>query len=326
MNSFISLISDADLHKEFTRDIRDRYLDQKFLYSNPENADRYYELHHANKSKIIKRFVNEDYYEFLKKNLGKKKQHIAFVSLGCGNAEKEKIALSKLTQEGWEFFYIGVDASERMLELAEKNLSNLPFEQHFIKTDFIDDAFKDEIVELTKHSDRRLLSFLGNTLGNVNQTNIADILYNSLDKGDLLWLDVVVRRDLSMENEMKTFNRYASYLKDDEVKRFFFAPLADIKVPFDSGEIMMKMDKEYSVGAIIFTFYFHFNEKVVLSIDNEKVHFLPAEEIKLQKIRVYHPETMIKFFNEHEFNLVNHALKGEKGQFMFIKGSDKDQE
>lgn len=323
MVSFISLINESELHKEFSRDIRDRRLDQKFLYTDPESADTYYDLHHSHKSGIKKSFSNDDYYTFLKKNLGNTKQKIGVISLGCGNAEKEKEALAKLSLDGWELIYIGVDSSMRMLELAQENLKDAPYERKFIQTDFIDDSFKDEIVELTKQCDRKLFAFLGNTLGNVNQTNIADILYNSLDVNDLLWLDVVARNDVSMENEMKTFNRYSSYLTDEKIKYFFFHPLSKLNIPFDSGDLMMRASKETSVGAMLFIFYFHFNKKIVSTIDNEKIHFLPGEEIGLQKIRVYHPETMITFFTEHEFALLDSTQKGNKGQFIFTKSTNK---
>jgi hypothetical protein len=317
MNKIISYISDTELENEFYRDVRDRYIDQKFLYQGEDSVDGYYNLEHEHVEEVE---GGSDYSEYTKviEKLLVKNTRSAFISLGCGNASIEKNALKQALSNGYSITYVGVDTSLGMLEEAKKNLEDLPIDKVFLQIDMIDDRFKEKIAAATQECDNRIFAFIGGTLANVNQTNIADSMYNILEKNDYLWVDVRIRPDTNMETNMKIFNRYERYVYDG-TERWWFIPLEKIGVPFTSGKMNMKMVYEHSVGALHFMFYFTFTEKVVVHVDGNTIHFLPNEEVKLQTIRVYHPETLKNFFKEHEFNLVLQEIDGEDGQFIFKK-------
>lgn len=319
MSPIREYISKEELEKAFEQGVRDRYIDQKFLYIDKEGADNYYNA--AKKDREPSSSVNlssEDYFNFLKDHIhiGQK---IALISLGCGNASLEKLSIKKLVEEGYDIMYVGIDISKPMLHLAQENLAEIDIEKHFIETDFFSESFKEEIVYLTEGCNTRIFAFIGGTLGNVNQTNIADTLYNLLSKEDVLWIDVRIRPDTSLESNMLLFNRYASFLDNPNQVRFIFHPMSMINVPLSSGKINLVTIHEKTVGALLFRFYFKFDQKVIINLHGERIHFLPDEEIKLQNIRVYHPETLISFFKEHEFRFVDMQIKNGRGEFIFRK-------
>ena len=104
----------------------------------------------------------------------------------------------------------------------------------------------------------------------------------------------------------------------DGAVAFFFNPLEGIGVNISSGRMGLKTSREDSVGSLLFTYYFKFKKKVVVTLRNETIHLLPSEEIDLLNIRVYHPGTMVKFFKNHDFKLLSKLPNSNKEeQFMF---------
>ena len=318
MEKIISYVSNKELEKEFAKDVRVRNVNQKFFYLDKVSAESYYKTAYKDRKHLKMQFAGTEYFKFLENNIDPKEKNI-LISMGCGNAEPEREILKEFLKNNFPFDYIGVDISKPMLNMSKKMLGGVKTTKKFVRADFSEDDFIHGIAGLTKNYDKKIAAFLGLTLGNVNQTNIADILFNVLSEGDLLWIEVLTRPDLSMESDMKIFNRYTAYLKDKDEIKFFFHPLGKIGVPFSSGKLNLKTTQEKSVGALLFTFYFTLKEKVVIDIHNETVHLLPDEEIELLSIRVYQPDTLITFFEEHGFTLINRQAKGSREQIMFKK-------
>jgi len=65
---------------------------------------------------------------------------------------------------------------------------------------------------------------------------------------------------------------------------------------------------KYSVGAILFNFFFLFNKKVVIKARNEVIHFLSEKRLNLLNIRAYYLDTLNNFFKEHGFQLVQSKI------------------
>ena len=316
MNKVLKLVSEEELKSEFAQDVRQRYIEQRFLYVVPCGAKKYYQAHDIKPGQeVVENPATEYYYHFLINHITKNEK-IAFVSLGCGNSFAEKIALKKLSKEKYNVAYIGVDIAEPMLEMAEKNLEEIDIEKRFIQADILTDHFRDTIRETTSDCSKRIYAFFGGTIGNVNQTDIADTMYNIMLPEDLLWIDVRIRAEKTMESELKFFNRYTEFLTNHQSK-FIFNPLNQIGVPIESGSLNLRTENEESVGALMFNFYFRFDTKVVVELNNSTVHFLPNEEVLLHTIRVYHPDTFAKFFNGHELDLVALEVRDGRGQFLF---------
>lgn len=318
MKPIISYVSELELAREFVKDVRTRDMNQKFFYLDQSAAENYYITAHKDRDHFINKFSGKEYYDFLKTHIDPIKNNI-LVSLGCGNSEPEKSLLELMVGDSYKVDYAGVDISQPMLEMAEGELKMINIPKKFVRADFSEDEFITEMELLTRGYDTRTIGFWGGTLGNVNQTNIADVLFNILKPGDLLWVEVVTRPDTTLETDMKLFNQYTGYLNDKDEVEFFFSPLKKIRVPFSSGKLNLKTTKERSVGALLFTFYFTFTQKVVLNIDDEIIHILPEEEIKLFDIRFYQPDTLINFFTEHGFTLVSRQQKNIWEQILFKK-------
>lgn len=318
MEKIISYVSNKELEKEFTKDVRMRNVNQKFFYLDEISAESYYKTTYKDRKHLKEKFTGQEYFKFLKNKINPKEKNV-FISLGCGNSTPEKDTLKELFKNNFHLNYIGIDISKIMLDMAKNTLRDIRLKKKFVCVDFSEDTFIREIGNLTKEHNKKIAAFVGGTIGNVNQTNIADILFNVLSKGDLLWIEVLTRPDLSMESDMKIFNMYAAYLEDKDEVEFFFHPLKKIGIPFSSGKLNLKTTKEKSVGALLFTFCFTFKEKVVINTHNEIIHLLPDEEIELLGIRVYQPDTLISFFEEHGFTLIDRQAKGNYEQIMFKK-------
>lgn len=316
MTPINSLVSDLELDKEMIDCLKNRGLEQKFLYLD-YGAKFYYEAYNKPSSPSPVDFLAESYYELVAKQF-KKKQNIALISLGCGDASSEKIMLKKLKQEGYTFTYFGVDSSRQMLDLAVKNLAELKVENQFLCADIVSEDFCDEISQITDKYDCRAFLFLGGTISNVNQTNIIDSLYNVLKKNDLLFLDIRIRNSLDTSEDLQLFNFYSRYLHDKEMTQWLFSPLCSVGIDPSCGTLNLEMVKEKSIGAILFKFFFLFNKKFVIKLRNDVIHFLPEEKVELLHIRAYYPEDLNTFFKEHNFKLVQSLTNKEIRDGFFV--------
>ena len=302
MTPINSLVSDLELDKELIDCLKNRSLEQKFLYLD-DGADFYYRAYNKPSTPLPVDFSIEDYYDLVAGQF-KKKQHFALVSLGCGDASSDRIMLKRLKREGYNFTYFGVDCSRQMLDLAVENLADLKINCKFLCADIVSEDFRDEIAQLTDDFDCRGFLFLGGTISNVNQTNIIDSLYSVLKKNDLLFLDIRIRNSLDNAEDLQLFNFYAKYLSDQEMVQWLQTPLRNVGIDSNCGTLNLEMVKEKSIGAILFKFFFLFNKKSVIKLRNEVLHFLPEERIELLHIRAYYPESLTAFFKEHDFKLV----------------------
>lgn len=203
-----------------------------------------------------------------------------------------------------------------MLELAEDNLQELDIEKSFILADFSTKEFKDRIKRLVSGYDQRMYALLGRTFNNPNQTQMADRLYNLLEKEDFIWLDVSTRPDLSAETNLKIHFRYKEYLKNKEEMDSQFYPLKALNLSINMGNIKLESTTEESVGALKFLFSFVFKETQVINFNSseEIIHLGKGQAISLLHIRIYHLPTLIKFLESFSFKLINSEIKKmEKG-------------
>lgn len=274
--------------------VKKRQMDQKFVYLW-DGAKKYYTVA-ATKDDDI-HVVWKRYYTFFKEKIHlSKKSSFAFVSLWCGNALQEKFVLQKLIQDGYNFTYIAVDASKSMIHLAKETLSDVSWiDKIFVCADFCDTNFVKNMNKLTKNIDHKIFFFFWRTFGNPNQTNIADSLFNMLGENDYLWFDVLWRDNTNASVKIKIFERYTAYVKNQKYLNLFFTPLAALWLSLSQGKFLLKTNDESSVWAIVYSFFFVFEKKAVITIEGETLHFLPWEKINLIQIRNYDIERLIHF-------------------------------
>ncbi len=316
MSVFQQWGSENESYDELIQHFKKRWLDQKFLYfwwwaeqyygARPKNDPSQSLLSHSDLKKGF------DYVERFEANLidivrGK---HFALISLGCGNSCQEKPLLIELTKQGLDFVYIGVDSSQSMLELTQENLKDITWLKiHLVCADIFSLHFVRNIRNITSHYEMNIFSFLGRTFGNLNQTSITDSLYNILRPDDYVRFDALSRDPNDTQMKIRLFDRYSSYLRNENKNDFYLTPLHKVGVPSDHWKMILETSNEPSTWAMVFGFYFLFTKKTVVNFRWEVIHFLPDERVNLIDIRNYDWQTLIDFFENHNFQLINH----EKG-------------
>ncbi|MBD3310928.1 MAG: methyltransferase domain-containing protein [Candidatus Magasanikbacteria bacterium] len=309
--------SEQELKKEIYKHFKEFKVFKQTAFYVDKGACMYYDLSPAKKPHLLA--LKEKYYPFLRRNCCKNKdKKVAVISLGCGNAGKEKDIFGRFYKDGFNFKLFGVDSSEGMIELAEKNLSESKFDYKLLCADFS----KEDFIKKLKHEladfDVKVYAFLGCTFGNVEQDYMADILYDMLEKGDKLWMEVAVRSEINEKGDMLLFERYLKYLDQDVRRDFYFRPLKEIGIPYENGEMFLSMIKEENLNDLKFIFRFKILKKTVVCFDGRTVTLLPGTIVDLITIRVYDADGLVNFFEERNFKFIAKECNGV-GQFLFEK-------
>ncbi|MCF7835000.1 L-histidine N(alpha)-methyltransferase [Candidatus Gracilibacteria bacterium] len=317
MNKIYNLISDGDLNDELSYCLRNRTLEQKFLYMN-KGAGTYYDIVKID-SIYHETSIHKFFSEFAEKYIFIKDKNIAIVSLGCGNSEIETFIFENMKKD-FNISYYGVDSSKNMLELSIHKMEHIKnIEKYFICADFSTNEFKRELTQLTTKSDERIFTFFSNTFGNIEPNNIIDILYNLLKTGEKIRLDIRLRSGTTTKDDLKDFEKYHRYLENKETISLFHNPIEEIHIDKKNGTFGLRSSKVEHLNAIKYQYNFIFNKKTSITIKNETITILPGEELKILNIYTYDPDGLINFFEGHNFKLINKSIKEGRGQFLFEK-------
>ncbi|MFZ2150879.1 MAG: L-histidine N(alpha)-methyltransferase [Candidatus Absconditicoccaceae bacterium] len=317
MNQIYNLISDGNLNDELAYCLRNRSLEQKFLYMN-NGANRYYDIVQTD-NVYYGSYTYNFFIDFGLKNIFSKNKNIAIISLGCGNSDIESFIFENLGDD-FKIAYYGVDSSKNMLELSIKRMEKINnIEKYFICADFSTNEFKRELSQLASSSDSKIFTFFSNTFGNINPNNIIDILYNLLKSGEKIWLDVRLRSGKNTKDDLKDFEKYYGYLSSKEMVNLFLNPIEGLSIPQNNGTFSLKTQKIQHLEAIKYQYNFIFNKKTEISIKNETTTILPGEELKIVNIYTYDVDGLIRFFEGHNFKLIENLIQNNRGQFLFEK-------
>ncbi len=315
-NQIYNLISDATLSDEFSFCLRNRTLEQKFLYL--QWANNYYDVVDTDKVYYAS-YPYELFVDFGTKYVFSKNKKMAVISLWCGNSDIESFIFEHLDHT-YHIDYYGVDSSKNMLELSLERMKKIKHvNKNFICADFSTNEFKRELSQLTINDDIKVFTFFSNTFGNINPNNIIDILYNLLKPGEKIWLDVRLRSGKSTKDNLKDFEKYYTYLSNKEVNNFFSNPIEWLNISRDFGEFVLKTHNIEHLEAINYQYSFVFNKKVTITIKNETTTILPGEELQIVNVYTYDTDGLINFFEGHNFRLIQKFIKDTRGQFLFEK-------
>jgi len=309
-----ALVSDLDMEKWLIDNLKDRKILQKFLYLW-NSADKYYDAYFN--WQIDPSSIN--HFDFIGKYMDKSKK-LAIISLGCGNSSQEKQMLIDLKNQWYNFTYFWVDISRKMLTLALENLADLDIEKRFIMADIMSEHFRQEISTITKNYDVRFYCFLGRTFCNTNQTNSTDSFYNLLDNNDFLWFDVYTRENDDEITKSRILDRYNRYIIDHDNEKkinFQFSVLESLWVNNLDWKFVLDMKSEKSIWSLVFSFYYFFTKKSIISFRNETVHILPWEKIELYEIRNYYKPQFLDFFEQHNFKNVDYKSEPYLWDWLF---------
>lgn len=317
MNQIYNLISDWDLNDELSYCLRNRTLEQKFLYMN-NWANRYYDI--VNTDNVYYwLYPHSLFVDFWEKHIFHKNKNISIVSLWCWNSDIESFIFENLNDK-FEIDYYWVDSSKNMLELSINRMEKINnIEKNFICADFSTNEFKRELSQLTAKSDLKIFTFFSNTFGNINPNNIIDILYNLLKPGEKIRLDVRLRSGKAAKDDLKDFEKYYGYISSKEMLNLFLNPIEWLGIPKNSGTFSLSTQKIEHLEAIKYQYNFTFNQKTEITIKNETTTILPWEELKIVKIYTYDADWLISFFEWHNFKLIANLIQNNRWQFLFEK-------
>ncbi len=317
MNNIYNLISDWQLNDELSYCIRNRILEQKFLYLN-NWADCYYDI--VNTDDIYYQdYPYSLFIDFWMKNIFSKDKKIALVSLWCGNSAIETFIFEHLKDE-FNMDYYWVDSSKNMLELSIKKMNLIKnVEKNFICADFSTNEFKRELSQLTSGADERMFTFFSNTFWNIKPNNIIDILYNLLKTGEKIWLDVRLRTGKKTKDDLKDFENYYWYLSNKEMLNLFLNPMKSLGISKEDWVFGLNTQKIEPLEAVKYQYNFIFNNKKEITIKNERTTILEWEELKIVNIYTYDPAWLIKFFKWHNFKMIDSLIREWRWQFLFEK-------
>ncbi len=317
--SVYNIISDSDITSEVSKCLRNRVLDQKFLY-DWNAAELYYKFYEEDPLFTHENRHNDelDIKWFWIKNCFKQWEKSCLISLWCWNSHIEKDLFENLDQERYSLDYIWVDLSKDMLKLSEKQLSHLNINKKLICADFSSEKFIDEIYRITKKYDKRIFTFFSNTFGNINHTNIIDLLYNILESGEQIWLDVRLRKWNTAKDDMEIFNIHKLNNNKSTLEKILWSVFVKNGISLENWYFSKVLKKEDSVNALKLEFYFNITKKVVTSL-KWQITLLPGERIRCQQIYYHNPEQLINFFKEHNFKLIDKEIKEHRWQFLFEK-------
>lgn len=317
MNQIYNLISDWNLNDELSYCLRNRSLEQKFLYMN-NWASRYYDIVQTD-NVYYGSYTYNFFIDFGLKNIFSKNKNIAIISLWCWNSDIESFIFENLKDE-FKIDYYWVDSSKNMLELSIKRMEKINnIEKYFICADFSTNEFKRELSQLASNSDTKIFTFFSNTFGNINPNNIIDILYNLLKSGEKIWLDVRLRSGKTTKDDLKDFEKYYWYLSSKEMLNLFLNPIEWLSIPKNNGIFSLNTKKIEHLEAIKYQYNFIFNKKTEITIKNETTTILPWEELKIVNIYTYDTDWLIRFFEGHNFKLIENLVQNNRWQFLFEK-------
>ena len=316
-NQIYNLISDATLSDEFSYCLRNRTLEQKFLYLQNWAKD-YYDVVNTDKVYYGK-YPYDLFVDFGTKYVLSKDKKMAVISLWCGNSDIESFIFEHLNND-YHIDYYGVDSSKGMLDLSIERMKHIKnVEKNFICADFSTNEFKRELSQLTINDDIKIFTFFSNTFGNINPNNIIDILYNLLKSGEKIWLDVRLRSGKNTKDNLKDFEQYYNYISNTEMTNLFFNPIEWLNITKEYGDFVLKTHNIEHLEAINYQYSFVFNKKASVTIKNETTTILPGEELQIVNIYTYDTDGLIKFFEGHNFKLIQKFIQNNRGQFLFEK-------
>ncbi|MGC9468039.1 MAG: class I SAM-dependent methyltransferase [Anaerolineae bacterium] len=262
-------------------------------------ADSFYSYRNADLAEIA---WQDEYRFFKEKGLWSRTQRVGFVSLGCGNAGPEKMLLRHLAADGYDIHYIGVDSSEKMLQLAADNLGSETFEQTYVLADILRPDFIDRLWCLATPLDVRIYAMIGGTFGNFDQVQIAGFLSRLTRPGDYVYLDVVPTYNTDEANS-RLRSRLARV--PETLRGFFDRLLAALGLSRADGEMVSVESRDGAVNTVRYTYTFRALRRITLSCLGEQLALEPGDEIELLSVRAYDIASLISFLDLHSFEFVD---------------------
>lgn len=310
--------SETELWDDFIHKFREFRQVGNFSLYLEDGIDRYYDAVQKVTSSHV-HSIDDRFASFIEQHLDKSK-HYTLVSLGCGDASKEKPVLDYLVAADYQLDYVGVDVSLAALGLADKQLAHLGIAQRFINADFMRDEFTREMRESLPANTTAIYALYGGTISNLSKLEyVGDVMADLLRPGDMLWPDVGIREGMDELANRKYFERYRDYARTPARQRFYFNSLEKVGIPYSAGSMELHLQPEPNTGGLQFNFVFRLKERAAVRYRGHAITLMPDEAVLLTTIRIFDPESFVRFFVERGFTFVGQDLFDGSGQFLLVR-------
>lgn len=173
-----------------------KYIKLKFAYN--EIGDKLFEqlMKHEKYYLAIKEseILTENKLCFLE--LFNENEIFNIVDLGSGSGEKTEILIDYFLKEKQKFNYLPVDFSLSSLQILEKRLKN---KYSYLSIQYINNDYFKAIEKInTEHTEKKIITFFGNSIGNMNEDDRTQFLMNlnkTVNKNDVLLIGFDLRKN-----------------------------------------------------------------------------------------------------------------------------------
>jgi hypothetical protein len=297
MSEIVVVSEPQDQREHYLNELcKDHVLCQNLLYTT-EGADAFYLYRSADLARID---WKGEYAFFERQPFWAAPTPLAFVSLGCGNAQPEERLLRALVDAGHALRYVGVDSSRSMLERAQTNLSGAPYPTTFVLGDFTAPDFGPALQPFLQVSTEHLYALIGGTFGNFDQIAIAEALATLLQPGDYLYLDVVPRARAELQ---QLRGRFAQLPQN--YRRFFISLLERLGLPQGAVKVVSEERPEEAVDALRYVFYFEMQRDVTLDYFGASLALEAGSRLEVLNIRAYDIDALRDFLAAYGFSFVD---------------------
>ncbi|MGC9393241.1 MAG: class I SAM-dependent methyltransferase [Anaerolineae bacterium] len=299
MDEIIVLTEGSDLEIDYLADFQQHKKVRQNLFYTLEGAETFYTYRGEELQEIRS---DDEYAFFARQPFWTAARHLAFASLGCGNAGPEKPLLHAAYAEGRAVTYFGVDSSRAMLDLAQQNLADELFPRKFVLADFVRPDFVQQWRPHLAGFDAQLYVLLGGTFGNFEQDVIAEVVARIVPGGQYLYLDVVPQYETEAQNAQLR-NRLIHLSQN--LSRFFENLLEKLGLDQTCGELVTEEVDEAATGALRYVVQFHIHEALDFPCFGGVVHLMPGESIELMNVRAYKPTALQRFLAQWGFRYID---------------------
>jgi len=198
---------------------------------------------------------------------------IQWVSLGSGQGTKEIPFLQALRKYKKSLRYFPVEFSQSLLEMAVSGACSRGITTVGLKADIESRRFWTGIPKPQKN-EIRVVSLLGNTLGNLDITNLLGVLKHRMRRGDQFIVDGEL-----YSNPTQVMAGYDHRLN----RRFALAPLMSLGISESDGSIHFKFKNTRERGVYCLSKSFEFRRRKSITYSGKYLSFKKGGSIKVDQ-------------------------------------------
>ncbi|MEZ5047184.1 MAG: L-histidine N(alpha)-methyltransferase [Chitinophagaceae bacterium] len=295
---------------EFSKDVYDS------LSSTPKKLSSKYFYDKKGSELFVKIMQMKEYYvsdaemdifknktsELVNMLLMDKNKKYEIIELGAGDGSKTIHLLSNLLKQGYQFDYIPIDISKDALQGLETNLkSKLP--SLHIETKH-GDYFK-ILKELKKDNIPKIILFLGSNIGNLNDEQSAQFIYQlgeHLSKGEsiVLGLDLIKAKEIVLPayNDENGITAAFNYNLLSRINR-------ELGANFDINNFSHKPEYDEKEGIAKSFLESKTKHEVIIEKLNKTFSFEAGEKIQTEMSRKYNDEVLKQIIQKTDFEITN---------------------